>query len=347
MILCCLIHLFAPSYLFTELDSQLWGKSNFVWSFGIASQCDLGLDQSPEDYFKLKPSFDSSVYEKIKTGDLVWVRSRFLSKFYHQVLPKVSSRFVLVVTDGDESFPTENGLSNKEIRDLLNHERIAHIFAQNFDSKSVDGENQSKVTHLPLGIDFHTIAYKKPNKGWGEERASPREQEKVLVDTLKSFKPTYLRKKRIFVDFHHSDSIRNGDRKRYIELGEDRTSIFEQIQKTGLVDSSDRMNRSALWKTKGEYAFSVSPHGNGLDCHRTWEDLVLGCIVIVKSSALDPMYAGLPVVIVQDWSEIHEQNLNRWLAQYGDALTNAKYRERLTNDYWFQKMQEKSKECFE
>jgi hypothetical protein len=99
------------------------------------------------------------------------------------------------------------------------------------------------------------------------------------------------------------------------------------------------MERADLWRTKGEYAFSVSPHGNGLDCHRTWEDLALGCIVIVKTSPLDPIYDGLPVVIVQDWSEVTEENLEKWLLQHGDALSNPSYRERLTNRYWLNKMQ--------
>jgi hypothetical protein len=53
-----------------------------------------------------------------------------------------------------------------------------------------------------------------------------------------------------------------------------------------------------------DYAFVVSPHGNGLDCHRTWEALSLGCIPIVKTSVLDPLFLELPVLVVQNWSDI-------------------------------------------
>lgn len=100
------------------------------------------------------------------------------------------------------------------------------------------------------------------------------------------------------------------------------------------------MPRTELWKRKGEYAFSISPHGNGLDCHRTWEDLVLGCIVIVKTSSLDPLYEGLPVVIVKDWSEVTKENLKKWLALYHDASENPAYRKKLTNAYWLRKIRE-------
>ena len=102
-----------------------------------------------------------------------------------------------------------------------------------------------------------------------------------------------------------------------------------------------QLPRNQLWRAKGEYAFSISPRGNGLDCHRTWEDLVLGCIVLLKTSSLDPLYEGLPVVIVKNWSEITEENLALWLEEYGDAFTNPSYREKLTRAYWINKIKEK------
>ena len=50
--------------------------------------------------------------------------------------------------------------------------------------------------------------------------------------------------------------------------------------------------------------FVLSPRGNGLDTHRLWEALHVGAIPIVKSSSLDPLYEGLPVLVVQDWREV-------------------------------------------
>src|ERR1700722_11865528 len=60
--------------------------------------------------------------------------------------------------------------------------------------------------------------------------------------------------------------------------------------------------------------FVLSPQGNGLDCHRTWEALYMGCIPIVKNSLLNDLYEDLPVVIVDDWAEVTEEFLNaKWL----------------------------------
>lgn len=335
--LCCLVFLlFIGSQAnAAENPPMKWELTDTVWALGIATTCDIGPDD-PEvwqaTYWNKSPNFPMKEFEKLKPGGTVWIKSRFIPDFSKEVLPEIKVPFVLVITEGDESFPSRF-VSLMDVDKFINNDKIIHIFAQNCDYKG----SSNKVSHLPIGVDFHSIAY---NKGgyWGE-KGSPKEQEKALREILQILKPIDQRKMRAFVDFQHNDSIRYGGGNRYLEFGEDRTSIFHRLLKTGLIDFSDRMKRSDLWKKKGEYAFSISPHGNGLDCHRTWEDLVLGCIVIVKKSPLDPMYQGLPVVIVQDWSEVTKENMEKWLKQYADAFTNPAYREKLTNAYWLNKIQ--------
>ena len=80
----------------------------------------------------------------------------------------------------------------------------------------------------------------------------------------------------------------------------------------------------------------LSPHGMGLDCHRTWEALALGHIVLVPSSSLDGMYSGLPVIALHDWNEITPANLSKWMLAYGNhAVEN---NPKLTSRYWVDKM---------
>ena len=120
--------------------------------------------------------------------------------------------------------------------------------------------------------------------------------------------------------------------------GDDRDSVQRQLQgNASVVFQAQKLKRIDLWREKTRYAFVVSPHGNGLDCHRTWESLVLGNIVIVKRSSLDPLYAGLPVVIVDDWREIDAQNLQRWHTQHASAFQRPEVTERLTNGYWIER----------
>lgn len=314
-----------------------WEMTHFLWNLGIASQSNAGMDSNPVRFFKnyYDTKLSKEALRHIKDGDVVWMRCKDFPLFYDQIFPKLKQSIVLLISDGDWSFPS-NLPKEINIESLLQSNKILHIFAQNCDYKG----SSKKISHLPIGIDFHTMSFR--TIYWGEI-SSPLNQEKVLNEILSQLKPTYLRKLGAFVEFHHADSIREGDCKRYLELGEDRTTIFNKLKETHLIEYDKKMNRSDLWRKKGEYAFSISPHGNGLDCHRTWEDLALGCIVIVKTSPLDPLYEGLPVVIVKDWSEVNESNLKKWLQQYGDAFTNSRYRERLTNAYWLNRIHEKRK----
>ena len=77
--------------------------------------------------------------------------------------------------------------------------------------------------------------------------------------------------------------------------------------------------------------FSVSPRGNGLDCHRTWEALYMGAIPIVKESPMDSLFEELPVLIVKDWQEITEDFLQN---KYQKIMLSCPKDEKLYADYW-------------
>jgi hypothetical protein len=97
--------------------------------------------------------------------------------------------------------------------------------------------------------------------------------------------------------------------------------------------------RFALAKGLEEYLkdlastrFVLSPRGNGLDCHRTWEALYLKAIPIVISSTLDPLFEDLPVLIIQDWSEVTEDFLMQKYEEFKGRTYNF---EKLETSYWF------------
>lgn len=77
--------------------------------------------------------------------------------------------------------------------------------------------------------------------------------------------------------------------------------------------------------------FEVAPRGNGLDTHRLWESLYLGTIPIVKTSSLDCLYAGLPVLIAQEWSDVTEEFLEKKYKEFSEQTFNL---EKLSMDYW-------------
>ena len=96
-----------------------------------------------------------------------------------------------------------------------------------------------------------------------------------------------------------------------------------------------KIERYQSWMKQIGYAFVASPHGNGLDCHRTWEALCLGCIPIVKTSPLDDLYEGLPVLIVGEWRDICENLLLETIENFKNIDFNY---EKLTLNYWMDKI---------
>jgi hypothetical protein len=55
--------------------------------------------------------------------------------------------------------------------------------------------------------------------------------------------------------------------------------------------------------------YVLCPRGNGIDTHRLWETLYLGRIPVVKRDTNNRYYEDLPILFVNEWSEITEKLL--------------------------------------
>ncbi len=105
-------------------------------------------------------------------------------------------------------------------------------------------------------------------------------------------------------------------------------------------------DRQTAWTNQSHFSFVISPHGNGLDCHRTWEALALGCIPIVRSSPLDILYEDLPVAIVNDWSDVTPGFLLTEIEKRKEKQEQNQYNfSKLTLTYWVNQIYSKKKQC--
>jgi hypothetical protein len=296
--------------------------THHVWSRGLALLCDRngGLRFVREQRGGRAPvPLDPRAYEGVRDGDLVWTRATSLPEFLDRVLPRIQARFVLLTGDEDWCIPGDF----PRAAELCASDKLLAWYAQNFDGVDPSG----KIFPLPIGLDFHTISNR---RRWGHPLATPREQEAELEELQAAMPASGQRLLRVHADFHFNKHAR-------ALMGESRDTVESRLRANPLIDfQPERIPRLQLWREKTRYAFVVSPHGNGLDCHRTWESLALGNIVIVKRSPLDPLYEGLPVAFVNDWSEITSQALTQWQAQYARLFLEPSFRERLTNRYWIE-----------
>lgn len=303
----------------------------YVWAFGLASKC-VGINHySPHQLWAgvNRTWNDKSTYANTASGDLVWIFAPDACIFVDDILPAIKHPFVLMISGEDHTFPKDL-LGGESFHRLVSNLNVIHIFAQNFDSRKLPEEVFNKVSHVPIGYDFHTHAYK-------EYPPTDVTTEEAMLDDIIDHMPARSKRKlRIFADFQHFDSMRLG-RWRDFDM-QDRHSIFAALNASGIVDYSEsRLAREETFKIKTHYAFTASPPGNGIDCHRTWEDLLMGCIVIVMETGLEPMYDGLPVVVVKNWTEVNQEKLVLWERLFRN-MTFESYRHRLTSDYWLEKM---------
>jgi len=315
---------------------------------GIAVRCDRRIpDEFPDRRtYSPVPTFAGAMassklpddliaepqsYSDIRDGDLVWVRVSWVKSFIKQVLPCVKARFVLITGDSDSCMPKELGAEGLT---LLESPKIAHWYAQNYDG-SVESD---KISPAPIGIDFHTLSQ---GPKWGESASSPHDQEALLKSLAAELRPREERIQQLYLDFAWNRSWGLRDYRRWHPLvgtrfHDNRRSVTNKLRNRDAVFCQPGpLSRTETWRRRGKYAFVMSPHGLGLDCHRTWEALALGHIVLVPASSVDSLYAGLPVVSLQDWNEVTSDNLKKWFLQFQG---NYGIHEKLKSDYWVAKM---------
>jgi len=319
-----------------------------VWNKGIAALCDWRLPDEFPDGTAYVPSpilagalsssrlpddliADPTVYRSVGDDELIWVRLSWLKSFVNQALPLIGSRFVLVTGDSDSCVPSELGL---EAEVILRSKNVAHWFTQNYDA-SVSSE---KISPFPIGIDFHTLAQ---STAWGEDISTPAEQERRLTSVREELPRLGERLPKVYLDFAWQKgwglrSYRRFHPLRGTAFRESRRQVGRRLRGYETIFGQEGpLARTEMWRRRGAYAFVASPHGVGLDCHRTWEALALGHIVLVPSSSLDPLYGGLPVVTLRSWDEITPDNLQKWLAKFSQAKPSS---EEIMSRYWVDKM---------
>ena len=80
-----------------------------------------------------------------------------------------------------------------------------------------------------------------------------------------------------------------------------------------------------------QHKFVLSPRGNGLDCHRTWEILKLKRIPVLKREGqFDRLYINMPVLLVDNWDDLNKINLDKLFRTY-----NFQNQDYLEKAYWF------------
>lgn len=295
------------------MDINNESLSYFVCSRGILKSCDIH-SLTPVSSIRYLINYPSiNIPDSIIPT--IYVCNSAIYLFATNIIKNIKFKFILVSGDSDDDMPFQV-LSNELFNEFINNPLLIHWFSQNWVG------DHPKATLIPIGLDYHTMV---SNTCWGPI-ISVKEQENQLLEIRNNSKPFWERIPKCYSNFHFFMTTKHGY---------DRIDAKNKISNDVIVFENEKIERLKTWNVQKEYAFVVSPHGNGLDCHRTWEALTLGCIPIVKTSKLDSLYDELPVLIVNDWSDVNHELLNKTINDYKNKTFNL---ERLTLKYWIDKI---------
>jgi hypothetical protein len=203
----------------------------------------------------------------IKYGDIVFVKADMLSSFFVPSFTSIRNPFVLITHNSDAYAPMA-------YKKYLSHSKILMWYASN---PSI--ENHKKLSPIPIGlanarwshgnVDKFTYAFKNYRKPWSQR--------------------TML----LYANF---------------EISTNRVQREKAFSQASKIENAHIMKERITFETYleqiGNAKFVLSPPGNGLDCHRTWEALLMGAVPIVLKSTLDPLFTNTRSVIIDDWSKL-------------------------------------------
>jgi len=312
---------YPSKYLFVN-DPSMENECKYVSSRGLFKSTDIHnriAESSRRD-------LEIDEFKKTERGSILYVCNSAIRTFVLETLPFITDRFVLVSGDSDDTMPY-GPLSNDEFIAFIADKRLQHWFCQNLMI------SHPKMTHLPIGLDYHTISKIGEQHPWGTGTL-PVDQEKELEHCIEDAPPPALRYPLCYSNFHHT----------VWGIGErgDRKEVVESIPRDIVFYEPDFTPRIAGWKRQSQFSFVLSPKGGGYDCHRTWEALCLGCIPIVKTSGLDPLYADLPVLIVKNWSDVTRELLDSTLRSFSGKEFHM---DKLRLRYWTLLIQQQVELC--
>lgn len=248
--------------------------------------------------------------------------NHIVKTFFNDIIHRMNRALLIII---------ETDIVNIK-KEWLNNERLIHCYTWN------KPYEHSKMTTLPIGLNFKRqyksiLTWIQHNK-INEESLIVRDkllcfncslststERKILKNIIDNKLGTFCNKLP-YIPFKKTEYIK---------------SFIEGRLKIDITDPKCY----DYWK---QYKFILSPQGAGLDCHRTWEALMVGCIPIVKSSSINEIYKDLPIVIVNKWEDLSIEFLND---KYNTIMQNKKRNnynyKKLYSDFWFKEFEKKMK----
>ena len=302
-----LLGLYIILILLIMIFNEFYYKNKYLCRKYVRDIADYDIDNN---YDLLLKDIDNN---NIKDKSIIAVLPKSLNLIY-ELLPKINNKIILLFVDHNTNSQCN---SYNNYKDILNNNKIYHIFSENWYDKP-----HKKLTQTPIGISYNdTYLNNLYTKLENISIKMKENKDKPLRVLCNAHKKTYKNPKSGYRD--------------------DRVIMMKYLENSDIVDFCDEKHDFSkqqiinTWIKHNDYAFELSPSGNGLDCHRTYESIILKTIPIVRTNTLDPVFKkhDLPVVIVKEWDEVTKDNLKKWHDKY-KGYFNDELEQKMKINYW-------------
>ena len=178
---------------------------------------------------------------------------------------------------------------------ILNHPLLVKWYGQNMNVIS------NKTEGIPIGLE---------NRYWG----------RTNFEIIQKYK-NLTKDKLLYLNFS-------------LKTNKNRKPIMDNLLKKGF-KQNEKLPWNEYIKDLASHKFAISPNGNGVDCHRTWECLYLGVVPIVTKSIVMSFFKDLPILFVNNYDVITEDFLNLKYKEFQDKTFSL---DKLSLTYWKNKI---------
>lgn len=238
---------------------------HFVHSEGIRECADVVLDYGSNVVNPERPHMPVEIMARIAPNidraSVVYMKADLLPQFVTEILTCLTQPIILVTAESDWS-PTA------EYHHLLENPLILHWFCQN----SMLPAPHSRLTPIPIGLDNPVYLLFERRFGFlieqlaGKARFdptfslnSPGDQARFWMAVVAN--RALIGKKPLRVLCAYSKK----------ELPDRAAASRALAEKPFALVAKKVIPQAEYWARHAEFAFEVSPPGNGLDCFRTWD----------------------------------------------------------------------------
>jgi hypothetical protein len=248
---------------------------------------------------------------------IIFVYGDLADAFFARILPLLTYPFVLITHNSDAGAECRH-------RELLGNPVLVHWFAQNA------AFEHPKLTALPIGI---ANAQWKHGDTAALARIAARHTPKrpgLYVNFKTGTNPAA--REPLLAALREKPFAVMGGR---MTLRSRLDGMLAAISGRRATVETRPLAYPAYLADMARWRYCVSPPGNGIDCHRTWEALYLG-VIPVALPAPGRLLDGLPCIAAGDLASLTMEQLESRLTELRGPFAW----EKLTVSYWHQRIQE-------